>query len=100
MPCQPQKISQAMSGETWVELPYALSTSKRNDENNLIGNLMSGVLIFRLVFNCFSKKQNTVETASEYGFEFLVDHQATEPIIGHPYTLRILGILIDGGPAR
>jgi hypothetical protein len=43
----------------------------------------------------FCKKQNVVETAT-YGSEFMVARQATEQIMDLRYTLRMMGIPIDG----
>jgi hypothetical protein len=43
----------------------------------------------------FSKKQNSVETAM-YGSEFVAARLATEQIMDLKYTLRSLGVPIDG----
>jgi hypothetical protein len=43
----------------------------------------------------FSKRQNTVETAT-YGSEFVAARQATEQIMDIHYTLRALGVSLDG----
>ena len=43
----------------------------------------------------FSKRHNQVESAT-YGSEFVAPHQAVEQIIDICYTLRMLGVLIDG----
>ena len=43
----------------------------------------------------FSKRQNTVETAT-YGSEFVVAKTATEQIIDLRYTLHMLGVPLDG----
>jgi hypothetical protein len=43
----------------------------------------------------FCKKKNVVETAT-YGSEFMVARQATEQIMDLRYTLRMMGIPIDG----
>ena len=58
---------------------------------------MSGILHFvnQTPIQWFSKKQNTVETAT-YGSEFMVARQATEQIMDLRYTLRMMGIPIDG----
>jgi hypothetical protein len=58
---------------------------------------MSGILHFvnQTPIQWFSKKQNTVETAT-YGSEFMVARQATEQILDLRYTLRMMGIPIDG----
>ena len=61
------------------------------------GRSMSGILHFinQTPIQWFSKKQNTVETAT-YGSEFMVARQATEQILDLRYTLRMMGIPIDG----
>jgi hypothetical protein len=58
---------------------------------------MSGIihLINQTPIQWFAKKQNTVETAT-YGSEFMVARQATEQILDLRYTLRMMGIPIDG----
>jgi hypothetical protein len=43
----------------------------------------------------YSKRQSTVETAT-YGSEFVAARQATEQIIDLRYTLRALGVPLDG----
>jgi hypothetical protein len=43
----------------------------------------------------FSKRQNTVETAT-YGSEFVAARQATEQIMDLRYTIRALGVPLDG----
>jgi hypothetical protein len=57
----------------------------------------SGVLHYlnQTPIQWFAKKQNTVETAS-YSSEFMAARQATEQIIVLRYTLRMMGIPIDG----
>ena len=61
------------------------------------GRSMSGILHFvnQTPIQWFSKKQNTIETAT-YGSEFMVARQATEQIMDLQYTLRMMGIPIDG----
>jgi hypothetical protein len=58
---------------------------------------MSGILHFinQTPVQWFAKKQATVETAT-YGSEFMVARQATEQILDIRYTLRMMGIPIDG----
>jgi hypothetical protein len=58
---------------------------------------MSGILhlVNQTPIQWFSKKQATVETAT-YGSEFMVARQATEQILDLRYTLRMMGIPIDG----
>ena len=61
------------------------------------GRSMSGILhlLNQTPIQWFAKKQNTVETAT-YGSEFMVARQATEQILDLRYTLRMMGIPIDG----
>jgi hypothetical protein len=58
---------------------------------------MSGIihLVNQTPIQWFCKKQNVVETAT-YGSEFMVARQATEQIMDLRYTLRMMGIPIDG----
>ena len=61
------------------------------------GRSMSGILhmVNQTPVMWFSKKQNTVETAT-YGSEFTVARQATEQIMDLRYTIRMMGIPLDG----
>ncbi len=61
------------------------------------GRSMSGIihLLNQTPIQWFCKKQNVVETAT-YGSEFMVARQATEQIMDLRYTLRMLGIPLDG----
>ena len=61
------------------------------------GRSMSGIihLLNQTPIQWFCKKQNVVETAT-YGSEFMVARQATEQIMDIRYTLRMLGIPLDG----
>ena len=43
----------------------------------------------------FSKRQNTVETAT-YGSEFVAARQSTDQVVDWHYTLRMLGVPLDG----
>ena len=63
----------------------------------LTGRSMSGIitLLNQTPIQWFAKKQATVETAT-YGSEFLVARQATEQILDLRYTLRMMGIPLDG----
>ena len=63
----------------------------------LTGRSMSGIitLLNQTPIQWFAKKQATVETAT-YGSEFLVARQATEQILDLRYTLRMMGLPIDG----
>jgi hypothetical protein len=61
------------------------------------GRSMTGIihLVNQTPVHWFAKKQNTVETAT-YGSEFMAARQATEQILDLRYTLRMMGIPIDG----
>jgi hypothetical protein len=63
----------------------------------ITGRSMSGIihLINQTPIQWFSKKQNTVETAT-YGSELMVARQASEQVMDLRYTLRMMGIPIDG----
>jgi predicted DNA binding CopG/RHH family protein len=62
-----------------------------------MGRAMTGILhlLNQTLIHWFSKKQNTVEKAT-YGSEFVAAKQATEQIMDLRYTLRMLGVPIDG----
>ena len=101
--------AQAQYGNGKEELPPDMPTPKGKmmrtttyADANLMhdvvtGRSMSGILhlINQTPIQWFSKKQNTVETAT-YGSEFMVARQATEQILDLRYTLRMMGIPIDG----
>ncbi len=61
------------------------------------GRSASGILHFvnQTPIDWFAKRQKQVETAT-YGSEFVVAHQATEQIMDLRYTLRMLGVPLDG----
>jgi hypothetical protein len=61
------------------------------------GRSMTGIihLINQTPIQWFSKRQNNVETAT-YGSEFMAARQAAEQIMDIRYTLRMMGIPIDG----
>ena len=61
------------------------------------GRSMTGILhlVNQTPIQWFSKKQNIVETAT-YGSEFMAARQATEQIMDLRYTLRMMGIPLDG----
>ena len=61
------------------------------------GRSCTGILHFlnQTPADWFSKRQNQVETAT-YGSEFMAARQAVEQIIDLRYTLRMLGVPIDG----
>ena len=65
--------------------------------NFITGRSMSGVIHFvnQTPVQSFSKLQNVVETAT-YGSEFMVARQATEQIMDLRYTIRMMGIPLDG----
>ena len=99
----------AQYGNNREELPSDMPTPRGNiirtttyADANLMhdlvtGRSMSGILHFinQTPIQWFAKKQNTVETAT-YGSEFMVARQATEQILDLRYTLRMMGIPIDG----
>ena len=76
-------------------------TTKSVDANLLhdltTGRSASGILHFvnGTPIDWFSKRQNTVETAT-YGSEFTVARQGTDQVIDLRYTLRMLGVPLDG----
>ena len=96
-------------GDVIEELPPDMPTPKgkamrlttyqdANLYHDLInGRAMSGILHFvnQTPIAWFAKKQKTVETAT-YGSEFMVARQACEQIMALRYTLRMMGIPIDG----
>jgi hypothetical protein len=61
------------------------------------GRSCTGVLHFlnQTPIDWFSKRQKQVETAT-YGSEFMSARQATEQIVDLRYTLRMLGVPVDG----
>ena len=61
------------------------------------GRSMTGAIhmVNQTPVQAFCKKQNVVETAT-YGSEFMAARQATEQIMDLRYTLRMMGIPIDG----
>jgi hypothetical protein len=101
--------SQAVYGNVKEELPYDMPEPKGKvvrittyEDANLMhdlttGRAMTGIihLLNQTPIHWFSKKQNTVETAT-YGSEFVAAKQATEQIMDLKYTLRMLGVPIDG----
>jgi hypothetical protein len=101
--------AQAQYGKGKEELPKDMPTPRgkmmrtttyadANLMHDLVtGRSMSGILHFvnQTPIQWFAKKQNTVETAT-YGSEFMVARQATEQILDLRYTLRMMGIPIDG----
>ena len=58
---------------------------------------MTGILhvLNQTPIQWFSKKQNVVETAT-YGSEFMAARQAVEQVMDLRYTIRIMGIPLDG----
>jgi hypothetical protein len=76
--------------------------STTNEDANLMhclvtGRSMSGFihLVNQIPIQWFCKTQKFVETAT-YGSEFMVARQATEQIMDLRYTIRMMGIPIDG----
>jgi hypothetical protein len=65
--------------------------------NHVTGRLAMGILHFvnQTPIKWFSKRQNTVETAT-YTSKYVVAKTATEQIIDLQYTLRMLGVPVDG----
>jgi hypothetical protein len=61
------------------------------------GRSVTGIihLVNQTPIQWFCKKQNVVETAT-YGSEFMAARQATEQIMDLRYTLRMMGIPVDG----
>jgi hypothetical protein len=96
-------------GPTKEELPPDMPTPRGKpfrtttyEDANLVhclvtGRSMSGIIhmVNQTPIQWFCKKQNVVETAT-YGSEFMVARQATEQIMDLRYTLRMMGIPLDG----
>ena len=55
-------------------------------------------LVNQTPVECFSKRQKTVKTVetAAYGSEFVAAHIATEQIMDLRYTLRMMGVPLDG----
>ena len=101
--------SSSIYGNVKEELPpdmptprgKAMRTSTYQDANlyhDLVtGRAMSGIIHFvnQTPIISYCKKQKTVETAT-YGSEFMVARHACEQIMDLRYTLRMMGIPIDG----
>jgi hypothetical protein len=96
-------------GNVTDKLPHDMPTPKGKplcmttfEDANLLhdhvtGRSAMGILHFvnQTPIEWFSKRQNTVETAT-YGSEFVVAKTATEQIIDLRYTLCMLGVPLDG----
>jgi hypothetical protein len=96
-------------GPTKEELPPNMPTPRGKpfrittyEDANLVhclvtGRSLSGIIhmVNQTPIQWFCKKQNVVETAT-YGSEFMAARQATEQIMDLRYTLRMMGIPIDG----
>jgi hypothetical protein len=96
-------------GAITEELPHDMPMPKGNPvrtTTNVDANLMhcfvtgrslTGILHFinQCPIEWFSKKQNTVETAT-FGSEFVAARIATEQVLDLRYTLRMLGAPLDG----
>ena len=104
-----QDWSSTVYGNTKEELPpdmpepkgKALRTTTYQDANLyhnwVTGRAMSGIihLLNQTPIFWFCKKQQSVATAT-YGSEFMVARQATEQIMDLRYTLRMMGVPLDG----
>jgi hypothetical protein len=91
------------------EIPYNMPTPKgkpvrttHNVDANLMhclitGRSLTGILHFinQCPVDWYSKKQNTVETAT-FGSEFVAARTATEQVMDLRWTLRMLGAPLDG----
>jgi hypothetical protein len=100
---------QTVYGHVQEELPYDMPMPKGKPvritttvDANLMhclitGRSLTGIIHFvnQCPIDWFSKKQNTVETAT-FGSEFVAARIATEQIMDLKYTLRMLGAPIDG----
>jgi hypothetical protein len=105
-PCQNwEYVYGNLSEELPFDMPVPLGNSVRistfEDANllhdHVTGRSAMGILHFvnQTPVEWFSKRQNTVETAT-YGSEFVVARTATEQIIDLRYTIRMLGVPLDG----
>ena len=67
------------------------------DSYNVTRRSQSGILLFvnRAVIQCYSKRQNTVET-STFGSEFVAMRIAVELVEALRYKLRMFGVPIEG----
>jgi hypothetical protein len=87
------------------DMPPARGKSVRTTcfkDANLMHDLVTGRSAMGILhFICqtpldwFCKRQNKVETAT-YGSEFVVARASTDQIIDHRYTLRMMGVPLDG----
>jgi KUP system potassium uptake protein len=96
-------------GEASEELPPGMPTPKGKPvrtssfvDANLMHDLTTGRsatgiihLVNQTPIEWFSKRQNTVETAT-FGSEFVAARQCTEQVYDLRYTLRMMGIPLDG----
>jgi hypothetical protein len=101
--------SHSVYGDFQEELPPDMPTPRGKpfrtttyEDANLMhclvtGRSMTGIihLVNQTPVQWFCKKQNVVETAT-YGSEFMAARQATEQIMDLRYTLRMMGIPLDG----
>jgi hypothetical protein len=94
---QPEELSHNLPIQRG--LPVRITTYK---DANLINDLLTGRsvtgcihLVNQTPFYWFSKEQNLVGTAT-YGLEFVAARLATEQIMDLKYTLKSLGVPIDG----
>jgi len=94
-----------VSEELPFDMPHARGAAVRltsyKDANLMhdmvTGRSLTGILHFinQTPIQWFAKRQNTVETAT-YGSEFVAARIATEQIIDLRYTLRMMGVPLDG----
>ncbi len=96
-------------GDSNEELPWDMPTPRGNlvrtttfEDANLMHDLTTGRsctgilhLVNQTPVEWFSKRQKTVETAT-YGSEFVAARIATEQIMDLRYTLRMMGVPLDG----
>jgi hypothetical protein len=100
---------QSVYGDVQEELPHDMPVPKgkpvrttTNVDANLMhcmitGRSLIGILHFvnQTQVDWFSKKQNTVESAT-FGSEFVAARIATDQVMDLRYTLRMLGVPLDG----
>jgi hypothetical protein len=91
-------------GDSDEELPPDMPAPRGNlvrtttfEDANLMHDLTTGILhlVNQTPVAWFSKRQKTVETAT-YGSEFVAAKIATEQIMDRRYTLRMMGVPLDG----
>jgi hypothetical protein len=94
-------VTEALPPDQPVPRGKVMHTTTYQDANlyhDLVtGRTMSGIIhiVNQTPVILFCKKQQTVETAT-YGSEFMVARQPAQQIIKLHYTLRMMGIPLDG----